>query len=132
MEAVIDKAVLLEILRENKRRHQEVFEEAVEGWRRHVLDILAEKEKLIRAGRLPKAITISLPAPENHTRDYDRVIGMLELHQGNTFTLGDQEYSCYVNDDWDWKRRWTISNSGYASGKFAEVYGTDYLEEVVD
>ena len=132
MEAVIDKAKLLEILRANKAKHVEVFEEAVKGWKRHVLEVLNEKEKLIRSGRLPKTLALSLPAPENRARDYDRVIGMLELHQGDTFTLPEQEYSWYVDDNWDWKRRWTVSNSGYAAGKFAEVYGTDYMEEIQD
>lgn len=129
MEAVINKTKLLEILRANKAKHVEVFEEAIQGWRRHALELLAEKEKLIRSGRLPKALTLALPAPENHSRDYDRIIGMLELHQGDTFALPEQEYSWYVDDNWDWKRRWTVSNSGYAAGKFAEVYGQDYLEE---
>ena len=130
MHATINKAKLLEILRENKAKHVEVFEEAMRGWRQHALEALAEREKLLRSGRLPKAITISLPAPENHAKDYDRVIGMLELHLGETFTLPEQEYSWYVDDNWDWKRRWTTSNSGYAAGKFAEVYGVDYLEEL--
>ena len=130
MEAVINKVKLLEILRENKAKHVEVFEEAVKGWREHALAALAEKEKLLHSGRLPKSLVLSLPAPENRSQDYDRIIGMLELHQGETFTLPEQEYSWYVDDNWDWKRRWTLSNSGYAAGKFTEVYGTDYLEEL--
>lgn len=130
MDTTVSKAQLLDILRANRAKHQEVFEEAVRGWHDHALKMLAGKEKEIRSGRLPRAITISLPAPENHVRDYDRVIRMLEMHLEDQYTLTEQEFSWYVEDNWDWKRRWTVSNSGYAAGKFAEVYGTDYMEEL--
>lgn len=130
MDTTVSKAQLLDILRANRAKHQEVFEEAVRGWHDHALKMLAGKEKEIRSGRLPRAITISLPAPENHVRDYNRVIRMLEMHLEDQYTLTEQEFSWYVEDNWDWKRRWTVSNSGYAAGKFAEVYGTDYMEEL--
>lgn len=128
MEIQVNKNDLLTILNENKAKHQTVFAAAVDGWREHALSCIAETEATIRAGRLPKKISIVLPAPENHARDYDRVIGMLTMHQGDTFILPEQEYSWYVDDNWDWKRRWTVSNSGYAAAAMSEVYGVDYLE----
>jgi hypothetical protein len=58
--------------------------------------------------------------PEDHTRDYDRVIAMLERHQGEAIDLLEDDFAMYVQDDWAWKAQFLASNSGY-SGKAAEA-----------
>ena len=69
----------------------------------------------IKAGKVV-AVQVSLPQPENHTKDYDRVIKMLEMCVNDTVELDEHTFQCYVMDDWTWKRSFLASNSNY-SGK---------------
>lgn len=109
----VEKEKLLDILRTNREQHRAIFEEALEGWKAQVLERLEEMVKLAREGKVRDA-TIDLPRPSDHTSDYDRVIGMLELDVDDHVELDDQEYATYVQDDWGWRQRFLTSNSGYS------------------
>ena len=56
----------------------------------------------IKARKLER-IHVSLPVPEDHTRDYDRVIRMVEMHRGETLELDQEHFAQYVMDDWGWR-----------------------------
>lgn len=121
----VDKAELLNVITANRNRHREVFEAALDGYRREALDQLEQYIQDLSAGRTPP-IRIILARPEDHTRDYNRVIDMLRMHKGNEFTLNENDFAAYVHDDWAWKRQWAIANSGY-SPEVGKRYG-DYFE----
>ena len=55
-----------------------------------------------------------LPLPENHTRDYERVIQMLERSLDETVSLSETDFRAYVQDDWDWKRAFLTSSAQYS------------------
>jgi hypothetical protein len=124
----VDKKWLLEKMMENRSNHREVFEAALDGYITHGTLLLEQKKQALLAGKNPE-IHISLDRPTDHTRDYDRVIGMVTAHQGDTFELAEQDYAQYVDDDWSWKRQWARTSNSYAAGKFSEVYGVDAIEE---
>jgi hypothetical protein len=65
--------------------------------------------------------------PQDHTRDYDRMIKMLQMHQDDLFTLDDFQFAEYVMDDWGWKRQWGTSNSEFVSGQSRTTHA-DYFE----
>jgi hypothetical protein len=125
MKSTIEKEVLLEKLRENRERHRTVFLEALKGYREHAEKVLAEHIASLKDGRSPE-IRISISRPEDHTQDYDRVIGMVELDQGVYFTLDEHAYAEYMMDDWVWKRQWLKMSSGYApEAAMANYHVTD-------
>jgi hypothetical protein len=111
----VRKTELLERMRDNRDAHREAFLAALEGYRQHALAELNDRVKALGEGRIPD-ISIDILRPVDHTRDYDRVIGMLEMDVEEELVLSETDYAQYVNDDWSWKRQWRLSNSGYVSG----------------
>jgi hypothetical protein len=124
MQPTIEKAKVLERLRANRDRHRQVFEDAMVGYRAEAEAALRAKLEEVSNGRLPKQIRVSLYRPEDHTRDYDRVIEMIELDTGGTWTMSEQEFAQYMRDDWAWKRAWLLSND-----KFSASTRTAYAED---
>lgn len=127
----VDKAQLLEVLKENRTKHRTVFLAALDGYRKEAIHQLNARIKALSEGRAPK-IYLILDRPEDHTRDYDRVIGMLEMDKSPTFRLDQMTYGQYVNDDWTWKRQWAKMSSSYAGDTYAENYHVVELEDEDD
>jgi hypothetical protein len=125
----IRKEKLLEIIRGNRDKHREVFEAALAGYRDTALAQLEEKIASLESGRTPE-IRVVVPRPEDHTVDYDRIIRMLELDTGETFTLSERMFAHYVMDDWDWKRQFVKMSSRYAAASTREAYGDFYDEDM--
>ena len=107
------KSVLLDKLRENQRAHKAIFDEAVDGYKKQALALLEEHLKRIRDGKMIE-VAVHLPVPENHTRDYDRVIAMMELDIAETVVLSEGDFAQYVLDDWKWKRQFLESSKAYS------------------
>ena len=105
---------LLEKLKENKVKHRQIFEKALEGYRLTAIELLDKALEDAKAGR---TITTSvyLEEPVDQTKDYDRAIGMLEMSVDDEVTITSQEYAQYVMDDWSWKRQFLTTNMGYAA-----------------
>jgi hypothetical protein len=122
MKITVSKDELLRILQENRDKHREVFIEAQKAYLEQVTAVFEERAAQARKGRRPDRY-VSLEEPKDHTRDYDRVIGMLKMHTGDTFPLDMGEYEQYVQDRWGWSAQNRQTMSTYAAGKFSEVYG---------
>ena len=72
MESIkVQKADLLKVLRENRAKHRQIFEEAIEGYRKTVI---AEFERRLDDAKSGRKINIyfALPQPQDQTKDYDR------------------------------------------------------------
>lgn len=108
----VQKSRLLQVLKENRDHHREEFEKALDGWK---VTVLEEVEKLYaeaKAGRVKQAF-LNLPRPEDHTKDYERYIQMLEMDIDPNVHLDESEFRMYVQDDFGWRQQWTSSNSAY-------------------
>lgn len=114
----VKKDKVLEILRKNRAAHKGIFDEAVEGYKREALARLEQEIARIQRGSLA-AVYVQVPTPVNHTNDYDRAIGMVEMHEGDDVQLSEDDYSQYVMDDWAWKHDFLSRNSGYSSTALA-------------
>jgi hypothetical protein len=121
MQITVKKDELLEKLAVNRAKHRTVFEAALNGYADQAQDMLEEHLAALKRGKIPE-IRIVLARPEDHTRDYDRVIGMLKMHQGELFELDEQMYQQYVDDDWSWKRQWLDTSTQYAAKSVAANY----------
>lgn len=123
----MEKSALLEALRENRDKHRAVFDAACEGYRKQATDWLEDNLAKVRLGKRPRLYFIQSP-PEDHTRDYDRVISMYTAHTEPTLKVDEQTYAQYVLDDWGWKRQFIDTSNSYAAATVAEVYGEDEAE----
>jgi len=122
---------LMAKIQDNRDKHRAVFEDALAGFKDAAVKALNERVEKIRTGKRGVNLYVSLAEPSDHTRDYDRVIGMLEMHKaaGNdTITLAESDAARYVNDDWEWKRQWARLSNSYASKSYASKYG-EYNED---
>lgn len=113
MESVkLNRKQLLKVIKENRAKHWEVFERAFEGYRRECIKVLEQNLDLLKQSRT-KAVRFTEVAPQDHTSDYDRVILMLEMSVEKVVELSQREFQQYVQDDWQWKQAWSLSNSKY-------------------
>lgn len=109
----VQKVSLTEQVRANRKQHHTIFLEAVEGYRRQAVQLLEGHIARIKSGKVQQ-VYVSLPYPVDHTRDYDRVLAMLDMEIGDTVELSEQEFAQYVMDDWAWKREFLATNSAYS------------------
>ena len=113
METVkVNKLELLAIIKENRANHRQVFLEALEGYKKKCIELLEQHLANLRTGKVYH-VSIALPEPQEHTKDYDRVIRMLELSVDDVVEIAQDQFAQYVMDDWAWKNQFTSTTSMY-------------------
>jgi hypothetical protein len=105
---------LIAAIRGNRDGHRAAFLQAQQGWHTIVLEELERRLADARAGRKVNTI-FSYPEPVDHTRDYDRVLRILDMSLDPELELSQQDFAKYVMDDWEWKAQWTQSTVAYAA-----------------
>ena len=98
----------------NRANHRQTFEDGQEVYREQVIAELDQMLEDARRGRKVKR-AISLPEPEDHTRDYDRVISMLEMSVDPVIELDEEDFERYVMDQWEWNASFQRSTAAYAA-----------------
>lgn len=109
----VTKTKLLAKLKENRAEHRKIFEEALEGYRKRVIQEFARRLDDARKGRSID-VSIRITQPVDHTDDYDNAIAMLEMDLGKTVTLAEHDFRQYVMDQWGWSDNFYLSNSAYS------------------
>jgi hypothetical protein len=110
----VDKRELLEKVQENRDGHHQVFEDAMEVYREQMIKELDSMIADAKAGRKIRR-TVSMPEPEDHTRDYDRVIKMLEMSVEDIIELDEVDFDRYVQDNWVWSHSFASNTTSYAA-----------------
>lgn len=113
MEVTVKRVNLLEKLRANREQHRKIFEEALEGYKVKVIEVLEQRLEEAKAGKRYNAC-INLTQPVDQTREYDRAIAMFDMSVDDEVTLSERQFQCLVLDDWDWKRNFIFSNAAYS------------------
>jgi hypothetical protein len=111
---LVKRDELLEQMRLNRADHRQMFEQAMEGYKVKAVELLMEHIDRIKAN-VPEKVVVSLPFPEDHTGDYDRVIVQLEWSLDDTLELNEQEFNSYVRDQWGWQQGFTQTWATYTS-----------------
>jgi len=108
----ISKKTLILKLKENRKQHRDIFLRAQEGWKLKVITLM---EVNLQAARDNKGIHtyINLHEPKDQTKDYDRVLGMLEYSTDDTIELDESQYNCYMLDEWTWSVADTATKNTY-------------------
>lgn len=109
---------LLNKMRRNRETHLEAYKLALKRYKELGAEALQKKLKEFEAftDNSPKAPVLNfsaLPLPQCYVKEYDRHIGMLELHQDETILLDMDSYRKFWEDEWDWKHTWAATNSAY-------------------
>jgi len=108
----VKRGELLETVQYNRDQHHNEWVKAYEGYRVACIGALKTNLDAFQA-RKSERITINEAPPEDHTRDYDRVVRMLEMSTEAEITLSAEAFSQYVMDEWHWKHSWSVSNAKY-------------------
>lgn len=115
----VSTSELLAALEKNKEEHRTIFQEAMEGYKKKAIEILTANLDNIKSGKLDR-LGINLTLPEDHTRDYERVIRMLQMHQNDYIDLSQEQFAQYVMDDWGWQHQFLESGAFYGSSNAIE------------
>lgn len=100
---------LIRILKENRARHQELYEEATINYRKSLVRGFSERLEQARKHESDPGhnkepdCCIRVLRPENHLREYDTLIQMLSMTEDKLITLDENDFAKYVRDEWTWK-----------------------------
>lgn len=117
----VKAGALLDQVRINRKKHDEEYLKAMEGyWTRYE----SRLQKALAEIGLMKKVTdkgpdnplAGLVRPESHVEDYDVVISMLEqVKPDSEVELGTDQHKQLWLDDWSWKGQFTATNSLYTN-----------------
>lgn len=114
---------LLEKVRANLAKHREEYVAACTGYRAKALDKIDEVFDGLRkrVADLQEGQTIALMSvqfglevPQDHSKDYEQVIAMLEMSVDTELSIQSDEFACYVMDDWEWRQKWETTKLSYS------------------
>lgn len=106
---------LKKTLKKNRKDHRETYEKALERYRELAVREFEKNIRQVKKGK-PVRRALALPLPEDHTKDYDRTLEMLEWEVGDEVELTEYEFQQYIQDDWGWKQSFTSNTTGYVTG----------------
>lgn len=114
MKTKIEKKKLVDVLTKNRETHRDIFLDAQKGYR---IRLIAEFEKRLELAKNNKPVDtyLHLTPPVDQTKDYDRAIKMCEMSTDEVVELGEEDFTQFVMDQWDWTRQWKNSNSAYSN-----------------
>jgi hypothetical protein len=108
----VKKADLTQKIKSNRENHKIVAEQARTEYLSDVQKSLQNVLKKVKNGE-KFDLFFDLPEPLDHTRDYDRVLSMLDMSTESEVVLSNQDFGRYVMDDWEWKHSFEASTSRY-------------------
>lgn len=112
-EVTVRRVALQEKLEANKIAHQQVFEEALEGYRKLAIETFEKALADARAGKRIRS-RIYLEQPINQTREYERALAMCAMSVDDTIKLTSQEFESYVMDRWPWRQSFLKAAANYS------------------
>lgn len=144
----VSKSELLGIVKDNKKKHDEIYEAAEAGYwldaedflKKHLKEQAAvyKKNYLKQIKDFKKQISKELkmveekkrgdywhmrkPFPENHTDDYKGTIKKLELCVEPEIELENSEFDCFVQNKWQWRQSFVSTNFGYANNSVSASF----------
>jgi hypothetical protein len=110
----VQKAALIEVVTKNRAAHRDLFEKAVEGYKREAVRQLERMLADVKVGKRIQ-VAIQLQMPQDQTKDYDRVLTMLDMSVDDVIPLDSTAFANYVMDDWSWSQQTTALNTMYAN-----------------
>lgn len=123
-EVKVETSVLLSKVKANREKHIREYKEACDGYRDAALLKIDEvtaslKRKIaeLREGQVIALMGVSfgLDVPQDHSKDYDQAIAMIEMSVDTNIVIQSEEFAQYVMDDWAWRGAWEATKMRYTS-----------------
>lgn len=111
----VNKGDLLEKIRENRTKHAEEYKTALVKYRERAIKALTKQLANASEEKRRFSLTFTLPKPVNYLKQYDNVIGLLEMTTDQVIEISPGDYSCYVLDQWEWKTNFKYATASYNS-----------------
>lgn len=112
----MEKAVLIEKIKDNMQTHQATYEEAVKVFTERQRELLADMLEKAQHNRQFDRLALSrLPVPENHFTDYQVALEMLEYEVEDQVILTDHDFRRYVRDEWEWQHSFAANTESYVA-----------------
>jgi hypothetical protein len=106
---------LLSKLKENKAIHEKEFKELQEIY---LNDVISGLEKLLADAKSKQnpnpVVSLNLVKPKSFVKDYEEIIGMLEMSIQDEFDITQEEFRNYVLNIWSWTNQFEMIKSSYA------------------
>lgn len=108
----VKKDRLLADLKKNLAAHEVELKQAKIDFQEAVV---LELTKMLESAKEGKKITLAveLSPPPDNTKEYERVISMLEYTTSEEIKITEQEFRKYVQDEWTYKAQMNYSNAQY-------------------
>jgi hypothetical protein len=103
---------LLDKLTSNRERHIADYNAALRGYQKSALLELDRGRGKLEEDPSYRVLLTEIP-PQNHAEDYGRAIRMLEWSVDELVPISHDDFARFVDDDWDWRAGWTLSNAKY-------------------
>jgi hypothetical protein len=110
----VDKQQLKESLLSNRETHKELFETAWEGYRKFAIKELEDRLEAVK-NKKPFKLWFDVSVPEDHTKDYDTALEMLDWHTEDVVNLTRDEFDKFIKDDWSWKGKFGSDVATYSA-----------------
>lgn len=110
----VNKDELLKRIKKNRADHRQIYEEAMDGWKKAVIDELEKMHADALKGK-DFRLAVRLERPEDHTDEYDTIIELLEMSLDDELELPYNEFANYALDKWGWQGRFLSMSASYGS-----------------
>ena len=107
----VDKAKLIEKIKENKAKHIQEYEEAVIAYKKKADELLNKAALDLAAGKMD--IRINLVTPVNESAEYDKLVDMFTWEVEEKVVLSQGEFNEYVFDETPFAVQAKMLNSSY-------------------
>jgi hypothetical protein len=108
----VQRKKLLEKLTSNCDLHAKEFEAALMGYQKAALSEGHREMGKLERDPKHRMLFTEVP-PQDHRGDYGRAIRMLEMSVDDNVQITHDDFARFVDDDWDWRAGWTMSNAKY-------------------
>jgi hypothetical protein len=119
----VKKDDVLSALQANREEHRQIFEEAIKNWKDQVIIRLEEMVEKAKKDINEVVLSVGLVRPQDHTKDYNRAIKMLEMSQDDELELTQSDFAQFVMDDWGWQRDFLTTSSNYSARAISKNEG---------
>ena len=112
IKVTVTKELLLEKLKANREKHKDDYDKAKIGFAKLLEAELRKKLKDHVEGK-KVSLTFKNRKPSNYLKEYDDVIGMIEISTDTNFVLDHTQFKQYIKNEWTWMQDFMLSNSAY-------------------
>lgn len=108
---------VLKLLYAHAKNHKLVFVKQMDGWKKDMEDysrlmVLWAHNELGNTGRPEEP-----PKPVKYTKEYDRLIDMMEHHADEYIELDEEDYKNVIKDEFGWKAHFMANSTRYRVDK---------------